>query len=82
MEQALLVGFDFAVRERFTRLLSAPPTAVEHDRLVETIGDALASPILGQVLAAAWRAAVAAAADRSEPGSARAALQALKLRID
>lgn len=81
MELALLVGFDFAVREGFTRLLGAPPTGVERDRLVETIGDVLVSPILGRLLAAAWRAAVAAAADRSEADSARAALQALRIRI-
>ncbi|MEO6021005.1 MAG: helix-turn-helix domain-containing protein [Knoellia sp.] len=82
VEQALLVGFDFAVREGLPRLLGAPPAAAEHDRLVEVIGDSVTSPILGQVLAAAWRAAVAAVADGAEREIARAALQALRLRVE
>jgi hypothetical protein len=45
------------------------------------IGDAVTSPILGQVLAAAWRAAVAAVAAGADRGNARAALQTLRLRV-
>lgn len=82
VEQALLVGFDFAVREGFPRLLGAPPAAAERDRLVEVIGDFVDSPTLGQVLAAAWRAAVTAVADGTEREIARTALQALRLRVD
>lgn len=80
VEQALLVGFDFAVQEGFPRLLGAPPAAAAHDRLVEVIGDAVTSPILGRLLVAAWRAAVVAVADGTERGSARTALQSLSLR--
>jgi len=78
---ALLVGFDFAVREGFLHILGAPPAGAEHDRLAEmlTALTAPASPVLGQLLAAAWRAALSAVAEGSEPGQARAALLALEV---
>ncbi len=78
---ALLVGFDFAVREGFLQILGAPPTGTDRDRLAELLGTVTAevSPVLGRVLAAAWRAALAAVAEGFEPGSARAALLALDL---
>jgi AcrR family transcriptional regulator len=80
---ALLVGFDFAVREGFLHLLGTPPAGAERDRLAEllNVSAAPASPVLGQVLAAAWRAALAAVAEGTEPGQARAALLAFELRI-
>ena len=80
---ALLVGFDFAVREGFFRILGDPPAGADGDRLAETLsaGAAPASPIFGRVLAAAWRAALAAVADGAEPEQARAALRALEPRI-
>jgi AcrR family transcriptional regulator len=80
---ALLVGFDFAVREGFLQILGAPPAGAEPDRLAELLSasTAQASPVLGRVLAAAWRAALVAVADGSEPQSARAALLALELRV-
>ena len=76
---ALLVGFDFAVREGFLHLLGAPPAGAERDRLAETLSNATApaSPVLGPVLAAAWRAALTAVAEGAEPRQARAALRAL-----
>jgi AcrR family transcriptional regulator len=78
---ALLVGFDFAVHDGFLNLLGAPPTGSERDRLAELLGAIAArSPVLGRVLAAAWRAALLAVADGTDPRSARAALQALELR--
>jgi AcrR family transcriptional regulator len=79
VEDALLVGFDFAVREGFLHLLGAPPADTERDRLADllTSATAPASPVLGPVLAAAWRAALTAVADGSEPQQARAALLAL-----
>lgn len=77
---ALLVGFDFAVREGFLRILGAPPAGSERDRLADVLGSSTASPVLGRVLAAAWRAALAAVADGSGPEEARAALLALDLR--
>ena len=79
----LLVGFDFAVREGFLRILGEPPAGAEHDRLAETLSASTAPvpPVLGRVLAAAWRAALAAVADGSEPQQARAALLTLELRV-
>lgn len=80
---ALLVGFDFAVREGFLHILGAPPAGAEHDRLAGVLSAnvAPASLVLGQVLAAAWRAALKAVAEGSELQHARAALLAFELRI-
>lgn len=80
---ALLVGFDFAVREGFPQMLGAPPAAAGRDRLAEMLSasTAPASPVLGRVLAAAWRAALVAVAEDAEPQPARAALLAFELRI-
>ena len=80
---ALLVGFDFAVREDFLRILGAPPAEAKRDRLAEMLSasTAPASPVLGRVLAAAWRAALVAVAEGSEPQPARAALLTFELRI-
>lgn len=82
VQAALLVGLDFAVRERFLRILGDPPAGTEHDRLAEMLGasTAAASPLLGRVLAAAWRAALTAVAEGSQPEQARAALRALAIR--
>jgi AcrR family transcriptional regulator len=79
---ALLVGFDFAVREGFLQILGAPPAGADRDRLAELLSasTAQASPVLGRVLAAAWRAALVAVAEGSEPQPARAALVAFELR--
>ncbi|WP_064750429.1 TetR/AcrR family transcriptional regulator [Solirubrobacter soli] len=74
---ALLVGFDFAVREGFLRILGDPP-AGERDRLAELLG----GPVFGRVLAAAWRAALAAVADGADPVQARAAVAALRYASD
>ena len=83
MKAALLVGLDFAVREGFLRILGDPPAAAGQDRLAELLsaGTAPASPLLGQLLAAAWRAALAAVAEGSELDQARAALLAIELKI-
>jgi len=79
---ALLVGFDFAVGEGFLHILDDPPRG-ERDQLAQMLSAtaAVASPVLGRVLAAAWRAALAAVADGSEPKQARSALLALDLRV-
>jgi AcrR family transcriptional regulator len=80
---ALLVGFDFAVREGFLHILGTPPPGTEHDPLADMLraSTAPASPVLGVVLAAAWRAALAAVAEGSRPQPARAALRAVDVRI-
>ena len=80
---ALLVGLDFAVREGFLYILGDPPAGAEHDRLAEMLSasTAPAPPLLGRVLAAAWRAALTAVAEGSDPDQARAALLAVELQI-
>ncbi len=83
VKAALLVGLDFAVREGFLRILGDPPAGTERDRLAEmlSVHAASVSPLLGRVLAAAWRAALAAVADGADPEQARDALRALDLQI-
>ena len=76
---ALLVGLDFAVREGFLRILGDPPVGTE-DRLAAMLSES-AAPVLGRVLAAAWRAALAAVAEGAEPEHARAAVAALRLHL-
>jgi AcrR family transcriptional regulator len=80
---ALLVGFDFAVREGFLHILGPPPGGAEHDRLAEMLSASMApaSALLGRVLAAAWRMALVAVAEGSDSQQARAALLAFELRI-
>ncbi|SFS01803.1 transcriptional regulator, TetR family [Agrococcus baldri] len=76
---AIVVGFDFAVREGFLHLLDAPPPGAEADRLVETLRSAAptASPVLADILAAALRAAVHAVGAGADADDARDALQSL-----
>ena len=79
---ALLVGLDFAVREGFLRILGDPPAGVEQDRLAEMLSEIAVptAPLLGRVLAAAWRAALSAIAEGAEPEQARVAIAALTVR--
>ena len=78
---ALLVGLDFAVRENFLRILGEPPPGTTHDRLAEMLSQSAvpAAPLLGPVLAAAWRAALAAIVSGADLESARAAIAALRI---
>lgn len=80
---ALLIGFDFAVRESFLRIVGDPPAGAERDRLADLLSasTAPASPVLGRVLAAAWRSALVAVGEGADPHEARAALLALEFRI-
>ncbi|WP_419998100.1 TetR/AcrR family transcriptional regulator [Streptomyces boninensis] len=80
---ALLVGLDFAVREDFLRLLGDPPAGTDHDRLAELLTQTAVppTPLLGTVLAAAWRAALSAIAEGAEPEQARAAIAALRIDL-
>lgn len=80
---ALLVGLDFAVREGFLRILGDPPAGTERDQLAELLSRSAdpVAPLLGPMLAAAWRAALAAIADGAEPEHARVAVAALRLRL-
>ncbi|CAN5663656.1 hypothetical protein BH24ACT13_BH24ACT13_06710 [soil metagenome] len=80
---ALLVGLDFAVREDFLRILGDPPPGTNHDRLAEMLSQSAVptAPLLGRVLAAAWRAALSAIAEGAEPEQARAAIAALRVHL-
>lgn len=80
---AMLVGLDFAVREGFLRILGIPPAGAERDRLAELLGGTAAppAPLLGRLLAAAWREALAAVAEGAEPEHVRAALAVLSLDL-
>jgi AcrR family transcriptional regulator len=81
VQSALRVGFDFAVRQGFLRLLGEPHPARPVDPLAEflaEISDEGRTPI-GSMLAAAWRAALLAVADGAPLDSARAGLAALAL---
>jgi AcrR family transcriptional regulator len=78
---ALLVGFDFAVSQRFLRLLGEAHPARNADPvadLLAEISDRGRTPI-GRMLAAAWRAALLAVAEGTAPERARAGLAALEL---
>jgi AcrR family transcriptional regulator len=79
---ALLVGLDYAVRERLLRILGDPPRGTEHDRLAEMLSQHTVppAPLRGRLLAAAWRAALAAIAEGTEPERARAAIAGLRLQ--
>jgi AcrR family transcriptional regulator len=77
---ALLVGFDYAERAGFARMLSEPPPVGgwgSMDPIADVLTEAVGAP-LGAMLAAAWRAALAAVAEGEDPESARAALRSLK----
>lgn len=80
---ALLVGLDFAVSEQFLRILGEPPAGTGQDRLAEMLSQSAVpdAPVLGPVLAAAWRAALAAIAEGADPQQARAAIAALRPEV-
>lgn len=81
---ALVVGFDFAVRASFVRLLSEPFPGDDEDSLAELLARLShpATPPMGRVLASAWRAALSSVADGGPVEHAREALLALDVRLD
>jgi AcrR family transcriptional regulator len=79
VQAALLIGFDFAASQGFTRLLGEPHPERRPDPVAELLAelsDAGRTPIAG-MLAGAWRAALAAVADGTPAEAAREALAAL-----
>lgn len=78
---AMLVGFDFAVGQDFLRILGEPATTSDVDGLVELLGrlGAPAPAPVGNILAAAWRAALLSVADGASVEDARGVLGALRL---
>lgn len=78
---ALIVSYDFAVHESFSQMLGAPPMEAGEDRIADALTSASASgPIVGRMLAAAWRAALIAVADGTDPNETRTALATLSLQ--
>jgi AcrR family transcriptional regulator len=77
---ALVVAFDYVARAGFARMLSEPHPDGRADPvaalLTERLADAPAP--LGAMLAAAWRAALAASADGASDETVRAALSRLR----
>ena len=70
---ALVVAFDYAIRAGFARMLSEP----HPDPRPDPVAAALGEEPLGSMLAAAWRAGLAAAADGTDPERVREALRTL-----
>lgn len=77
---ALVVGFDFAVAQGFSRLLGDPAPGPGEDAVVALltrISEPAPAP-LGRVLAAAWRAALVAVAEGVPADQARDVLRSLR----
>ncbi|CAN5359734.1 hypothetical protein BH23ACT6_BH23ACT6_22370 [soil metagenome] len=79
---ALAVGFNYAVRQDFTRMLSEPPPYAEDDLLVDLLGR-LSQPVrppIGNMLTSAWRAALSGVADGNSSTDALRAIESLTVR--
>jgi AcrR family transcriptional regulator len=78
--EALVVAFDYVRRAGLVRMLSEPHPERPTDPVAALLADRLgrAAP-LGTMLAAAWRAALAASADGASDASVRAAIRALRV---
>ena len=70
---ALLAAFDYVARAGFARMLSEPHPEARPDPVAAVLGE----PPVGAMLAAAWRAGLAAAADGVDPERVREALRTL-----
>lgn len=92
VEAALLVGFEFAVREGHLWLVGTPPASTEPDGVAEELGASATravlptsgptpGTVLGHVLAAAWRAAVMQVAAGADPEEGKKALRALRVEL-
>jgi AcrR family transcriptional regulator len=79
---ALVVGFDYVARAGFVRMLSEPHPDGRPDPVAALLTGRLAGAPepLGAMLAAAWRAALAASADGVSDDEVRGAISRLRLR--
>jgi AcrR family transcriptional regulator len=77
---ALVVAFDYVARAGFVRMLSEPHPDGRPDPVAALLTERLAGAPepLGAMLAAAWRAALAASADGASDEAVRAALRSLR----
>jgi AcrR family transcriptional regulator len=77
----LTVGFDYLVGAGFARLLAEPhperPTDPVETFIGSRSGDTQRDTVLGRIVLAAWRAALAAVAEGHDPKRVRAALNAV-----
>ena len=78
---ALVVGFDFAARAGFARMLSEPHPDGRADPIAALLTEQLAAAPgpLGTMLAAAWRAALAASAAGTPDAVVRDAIRSLSV---
>jgi AcrR family transcriptional regulator len=74
---ALLVGFDYLAAQGLARLLAEPHPRPAADPVESFLDRRTGGAPLGRLLAAAWRAALAALADGVPPDRVRAALSAI-----
>jgi AcrR family transcriptional regulator len=79
---ALVVAFDYVARAGFVRMLSEPHPDGRPDPVAALLTERLAGAPepLGAMLAAAWRAALAASADGASDEAVRAAISRLRQR--
>jgi AcrR family transcriptional regulator len=75
-QAALLVGFDYVTGHQFARLLAEPDPGGGADTIEELLVRLDGDP-RGRLLAAAWRAALAAAASGTAPSRCRSALASI-----
>lgn len=78
--EALVVAFDYVSRSGFARMLSEPHPDGRADPVSSLLTERLAGAPepLGAMLAAAWRAALAASADGAGDDAVRASLRSLR----
>ena len=79
--EALVVALDYALRAGFVRMLSEPHPDGRADPVAALLTERLAAAPapLGAMLAAAWRAALAASAGGAHDADVRAAIRALRV---
>jgi AcrR family transcriptional regulator len=78
LRQALVVGFDFAVDNEFTRILGEAAPYADEDRVAEFLSDITrGGTSTGRVLAATWRASVLTVTDAESAAESREVLARL-----
>lgn len=77
---ALTVAFDYVARAGFAAMLAEPDPDRRGDAIADALADAMGRGIpRASMLAAAWRAALAAVVDGHRPGDVRSALADLRM---
>ncbi len=78
---ALVVAFDFVVREELAHLLDVPPSRSEPDRMTEAVASYWPNEAraIASILVAAWRGALAAVAAGIDVSEVRSALVSISV---